>query len=128
MLSKSKIAALRPVKNTFTLIQIKKMIGKKLIVPWKGLNTPPQEVKDDAKKIKKKVVESVSQKGSKKIMLTTVCIKGVLNIINGIERSLAISMISYKEIQKYNMSDIKVVIVQYPTMSQANIKKLLISQ
>jgi len=126
MLSKSKLAALKPVKNTFTLIQIKKMIGKKLIVPWKGLNTPPQEVKDNAKKVKKKIIESLSQKGSKKIMLTTVCINGVLNIISGMERSMAISMISYKEISKHNMSDIRVVIVQYAKMSQANIKNLIL--
>lgn len=126
MLSKSKLQALKPTKNTFNLMQVKKMIGKKLIVPWKGLNIPPQELKDKAKKIKKKIIDSVSQKGTKKLVLTTVCINGVLNIINGLERSNAISMISYKEIQKLNMSDIKVVIVQYPKLSQTNIKNLIL--
>jgi hypothetical protein len=126
MLSKSKQQAVKPVKNTFTIIQVKKMIGKKLIVPWKGLNIPPQELKENAKKVAKKIVESSAQKGSKKLVLTTVCINGILNVICGLERSTAISMISYKEIDKLNTSEIRIIIIQYPKMSQANIKNLII--
>lgn len=126
MLSKSNFQFVKPMKNTFNLLQVKKMICKNLIVPWKGLNIPPQEIKAQAKTIKKKIIDSISQKGSKKIVLTTVCIKGVLNIINGLERSAAIAMISYKEIQKLDMSEINIVIIQYPKMSQTNIKNLIL--
>jgi hypothetical protein len=125
MLSKSKLHAVKPVKNTFTIIQVKKMIGKRLIVPWKGLNIPPQELKENAKKIVKKIVDSTFDKGSKKLVLTTICINGILNVICGLERSTAISMISYKEIEKLNTSEILVVIIQHPKMSQANIKKII---
>lgn len=126
MLSRSKLQAIKPVKNTFTLIQIKKMIGKKLIVPWKGLTVSPAELKEEAKKAKQKIMDSSDKKTSKKIVITTVCINGVLNIIGGLERSMAISMISYKEITKNNLSDIRVVISQYSKMSQANIKNLIL--
>jgi hypothetical protein len=126
MLSKSKLQAIKPVKNIFNLYQIKKMIGKKLIIPWKGLNTSPQELKDSSKKIKKKILDSVSQKGSKKLVITTVCLSGILHIINGLDRSTAISMISYKEIEKLSGDDIKVVVIQYSKMSQASIKNLIL--
>ena len=127
MLSASKLPAVKPIKNVFTFLQIKKMIGKKLIIPWKGLTISPQELKDNAKKMKKKIMESALQTGgNKKIVLTTVCINGVLNIVNGIDRSTAISMISYKEMQKLDMSDIKIIVVQYPQMSQAGIKNIIL--
>jgi hypothetical protein len=127
MLSKSKPQAVKPVKNTFTIIQVKKMIGKKLIVPWKGLNIPPQELKENAKKVIKKIIESSHQKGTKKLVLTTVCINGILNIIGGLERYTAISMISYKEIEKLDtLGEICVIIIQHPKISQANIKNLII--
>lgn len=126
MLSKSKPQAVKPIKNTFTILQVKKMIGKKLIVPWQGLNIPPQELKENAKKVVKKIIESSSQKGSKKLVLTTVCINGILNVICGLERSTAISMISYKEIEKLNTSEIRVVIIQHPKMSQTGIKNLIL--
>jgi hypothetical protein len=125
MLTKGKQQALKPIKNTFTIIQVKKMIGKKLIVPWKGLNTPPQELKENAKKVAKKIIESSSQ-GAKKLVITTVCINGILNVICGLERSTAISMISYKEIEKLNTSEICIIIIQHPNMSQANIKNLIL--
>ena len=126
MSAKSK-SVVKPVKNTFTLIQIKKMMGKKLIVPWKGLNTSPASLKDESKKFKKKITDSVKDPtGAKKIVITTVCINGVMNVISGLDRAVAISLFSYKELEKNSISDIKVVISQYPRMSQADIKNLIL--
>jgi hypothetical protein len=126
MLSRSKLQAIKPVKNMFNLLQIKKMLGKKLIITWKGLNIHAHELKEESKKMKKKIMEFGS-KNAKKIVITTVCLNGVLNIISGVGRAGAITMISYKEIQKLNLTDIKVVIIQYPKMSQTNIKNLILT-
>ena len=120
----------KPVRNTFTLIQIKKMLGKKLIIPWKGLNSSPAELKEEAKKSKKKIIESLKDgdkaQSSKKLVITTICINGVMNIIGGLDRAVAISLFSYKELEKNSISDIKVVISQYPRMPQVDIKNLIL--
>ena len=118
---------IKPVKNIFNLIQVKKMIGKKLIIPWKGINKPPQEINYNARKVKKKILESAKNEKFKKIILSAICLNGVLNIINGLDRCMALSMISYKEIQKNNMENMNVIILQYPKMSQKNIKNIIMN-
>ena len=47
----------KSVKNTFSLIQIKKLIGKKLILPWKGIIIT-DEIKQKSKQMKGKLLES----------------------------------------------------------------------
>ena len=117
----------KPVKNTFNIIQIKKMLGKKLIVPWKGLNNSPVALKEESRKFKKKILDSVKDPhGVKKIVITTVCLGGVMNVVSGLERAVAISMFSYKDLEDDIISDIKVVVSQYPRMSQADIKNLIL--
>jgi hypothetical protein len=115
----------KPMRNAFTLIQIKKMLGKKLIIPWKGLNVPPAELKEEAKKTKKKIIDS-HKDPTKKIIITTVCINGVLNIIGGLDRAAAISLFSYKDLENAELAETRVIISQYPRMAQADIKNLIL--
>jgi hypothetical protein len=114
------------IKNTFSIIQVKKMLGKKLIILWKGIPVASSVVKENAKKIKDSIISSNNEK-QKNIVLSCVCLNGVLNIINGSDRILAISNISYDEIKKKNISDLNITILQYPKMSQLDIKKFVSS-
>lgn len=98
------------------------MIGKKLISAWKGVLHDPKQLKVEAKKIKTKLLES---KGQKRLVITAICINGVIMVIKGYDKICAIAATSYKDIDKNNLADTKVLVVQYPKMSQNNIKLLL---
>ena len=117
--------SIKPVKNIFILLQVKKMICKRLIIQWDGLNVPPHEIKMKTNNIKTMMLKSSSKKGIKKLIMTAVCINGILNIIGSLESLMAIVSLSYKEIQKTGISDMKIVIIQYPKLSRRDIKKLI---
>ena len=90
----------KSVKNTFSLIQIKKLIGKKLILPWKGIIIT-DEIKQKSKQTKEKLLESF--KSGKKISISVMCVSGILHVIFGVDILLAIMSIPYTDIKKNNI-------------------------
>jgi uncharacterized protein YqhQ len=113
----------RSVKNTFSFVQFKKLIGKKLIIPWKGIIIS-DDIRQKAKKIKEKIKESAKTSKQKNIILSAMLINGILHIIFGIDILVAIMGISYTEIKKYNI-DSNVEVIQYPKIPKLDIQKLL---
>lgn len=94
------------VKNTFELIQFKKMIGKGLITVYKGAVAIPEEG------IKEKILSGTY----KSIAMTGFVSGGIVYIFNGVERLLALHSISYAEIKK-NDIEIDIIINQYSKLS-----------
>jgi len=117
----SKSKQKRPVRNTYDLLQIKKQIGKKLLVPWKEilLNTIG---KDTIRKIKDQII---ANDGKKMITITCISSGGVLHVIKGIEKYLAIVNISYDEIKKKRLYSTPVIIVQYMGLNKTEIRRLI---
>lgn len=112
------------IKNTFSLFQLKKLIGKKLIIIWKGILIT-DELKNKAKKTKEKLIESFKKK--KTCSLTAICINGVLHVIYGVEFLLAIMCISYIDMKKYKICECYIEISQYPKMINDEIQKMLVN-
>jgi len=108
-----------PVRNTYNLLQVKKLIGKKLLIPWKNVSIL-NETKHNAKKVKKTLMTS----RGKKLVIITSCINGVLNVIEGVEKYLAITMLSYSDIKKYKLEDLEIIVIQYPHMKINDIRKM----
>ena len=111
----------KPIKNTFTLYQVKKMIGKKLIMPWNNITISIQD-KNSSKFIKSKVLETSTKKN---IILTTMCVQGILYVIKNIDMYLAIHSISYKELEDFNCNDISVIVIQYSKMNKTEVLNLI---
>ena len=112
------------IKNNYTIYQIKKMIGKKLIILYPTINIKLM-YKNLAKENKKKILETIF-KNNKNIVLSAVCIKGIIYIISNIEYYLTINSISYKEIEQYSLNKfINIVIIQYNDMQKKDIKEIL---
>lgn len=109
------------IKNTFSVYQTKKLIGKKLIIPWKGIIIT-DEIKQKSKKTKDTLMESFKKK--KVISLTAMCISGILHIIYGIDILLAIMNISYTDIKKYNIGTCHIEILQYPKLPKSDIQTI----
>ena len=112
----------KAVRNIFPITQIKKMMGKKLIIPWKYIPITAT-LKDNIKKLKELIITASPEK-QKNIIIIGVCINGIINIIGGVDRLIAISSISYDEIKKYNLSNLNITIMQYSSISQTEIKRL----
>lgn len=117
-------------KNSFPLQQVKKMIGKKLIVPLPNLIVTIQD-KNNAKILKTKILEMFksdkSDKNVKKknLIITTVYNNGILHVFKHIDIYLAISSISYKEMSDGVGDNILVTVQQYPKLSKSELKKLV---
>lgn len=94
------------VKNTFELVQFKKMIGKGLVVPYKGANQPIDE------KIKDKILSGLV----KTIGMSGFVSSGIIYIFQGLDRLHSIHSISYAEIKKANL-EIDICIAQYSKMT-----------
>lgn len=115
------------IKNNFTIYQIKKMIGKKIIL-ISPLITADSNHKNLSKIIKSKILENISdiKLGVKNLIITTVCSNGILYVIKNIEVFLAINSISYKELDTYkNNNDINILVLQYPQMPKSEIKEII---
>jgi hypothetical protein len=98
------------VRNTFELVQFKKMIGKGLVTAYKGaVALPDQNIKD-----------KILTGNIKSIAVTGFVSSGVIYIFNGVERLLAIHSISYAEIKKYNL-EIDIVLNQYSKLESKDI-------
>lgn len=125
---------LTSTKNSFPLQQVKKMIGKKLILPLPSLIVSIQE-KNSAKLLKSKILEAYSvdksDKSKKKnLVLTTMYNNGILYVFKHIEVYLAISSISYKEMANgvggnCVGDNIIVIVQQYPKLTKMELKTLL---
>lgn len=110
------------VKNSFTIYQIKKMIGKKLIIMHPSI-TNSNQYKVLSKNIKEKILDT--NNSSKNLILTASCNNGVLNIFKNIETLLAINSISYKELEANKNIDINIVIIQHPNLTKQEVKELI---
>lgn len=109
-----------PIKNQFSLYQVKKMIGKKLIVLPPNLVMTIQD-KNNAKLLKQKIIES----GKKNLILTVMCNQGIMFLLKNIDIFMAINSISYKELENDNINNIIVNIIQYPKLTKNEIHALL---
>ena len=109
------------IKNNFTMYQMKKMIGKKLILLWSGIDITIQD-KNSARLTKTKILETTTKKN---LVITTFCNQGVLYVIRNIDIFLALSTISYKELEISKCNDVNVIIIQYPKLSKSEIKELI---
>ncbi len=98
------------VKNTFDMVQFKKMIGKGLVTMYKGAVYP--QVND----IKDKILSG----NIKSIAMTGFVSSGVIYVFNGIERLIAIHAISYADIKKHEL-EIEIIINQYSKLTPQDI-------
>ena len=126
MTIKKTIVKYNIIKNNFTICQIKKMIGKKLLSISPLIISNIQD-KNSSKNIKVKILEGLTDKSksAKNLIITTVCTNGILYVIKNIDIFLAINSISYKELETFKNNDINVVMLQYPQMSKSEIKELI---
>ncbi len=109
----------KPIRNIYPLIQVKKMIGKKLLIPWKNVSVLG-ETKDNAKKIKKTLIKNTG----KRLVLITTCVNGILNVVAGIEKYIALTTLSYSDIKKYKLENFEVLIVQHQHLKAIEIKRM----
>ncbi len=113
-------------KNVFTLQQVKKMIGKKLIVLMVNRVVTVQD-KNSAKILKAKILEQHSIEKSSKcknMIITTMYNDGILYVFKNIDIYLAIGYISYKEMVGIG-DTITVIVQQYPKLSKSDLKKIM---
>ena len=93
-------------KNTFELLQFKKMIGKGLVAVHKGI--PLTQDETESKKLREKILSGTV----KTIGMSGVINGGILYIFDGIERLIALNSITYADIKKTNL-DIDILVNQY---------------
>jgi hypothetical protein len=121
--SKEKIAF---TKNVFPLQQVKKMIGKKLIILMPNIVVTIQD-KNNAKVLKAKILEQhATDKATKckNVVITVMYNNGISYAFKHVDVYLAIGSISYKEMT--NVGDtIMVTVQQYPKLSKTELKKIL---
>lgn len=106
------------VKNTFDLVQFKKMVGKGMVKIWNGI-VDKKLVAEESKKIKDKILSG----SIKSIGMSGYINEGVLYIFDGVERLLIINTISYSDLKKASIN-VDVIINQYPKMSKEEVKSL----
>lgn len=114
----------KPVRNQFNMIQIKKMIGKKLLIPWKWIAIT-DKIKKQSQDVQKRLISLAKEKNYKTIVMTTTSINGVFIVIKGLERYMAINSTSYKTIKNYDMQNFRITLVCYPKLTQSKIKSML---
>lgn len=112
----------KSTKNTFDIVQFKKMIGKGLITVWNGLVIDKKAISEDIKKVKEKILS----KSIKSIAMTGYTNNGVLYIFSGIDRLLGINGVSYSDLKKAQLdSEIEIIINQYPKLTKEEILSLI---
>ncbi len=116
-------AKIQVIKNNFSIYQIKKMIGKKLIVIYPLIVVSIHD-KNAAKLLKTKINEQVDKK-TKNLTLNAMCNGGILYVFKNIDVYLFINSLSYKELDSGSGNNINIIINQYPKMTKAEIKKML---
>lgn len=114
-------------RNSYDICMIKKFIGKKILIPAKGVIITPK-IKEDAKMIKAHLLTNTTPHEShhRHIILHVVCISGTMHIINGYSNYLAISAISYKDIEDNSvLRSTEIKLVQLPKVSNSEMRALL---
>jgi hypothetical protein len=109
-------------RNLYDICIIKKLIGKKILIPAKGLILT-NKIKQDAKIVKQQIL---TQDSIKNIIIHVVCINGIMNIINGYHNYLALNSFSYKEVEiNDKLKKIEVKVIQLPKVSNIELKQLI---
>lgn len=113
-------------RNVYDICMIKKFIGKKILIPAKGLLITPK-IRDEAKLIKAALlVQEPQSKLPKSIIMHVICIQGTMVIVNGYSNYLAIGSISYKDIETNDaLKHTEIKLVQYPKVSNSELRILL---
>jgi hypothetical protein len=102
------------VKNSYELIQFKKMLGKQIIIPYKGY---PKINIDN-------IIREKIYKGDIKIIILFGFINnGIVNIFDGIESLFLINNLSYADIKKYDIN-MEIQINQYTNLSPTDLIKI----
>jgi hypothetical protein len=109
----------KAIKNTFDIMQFKKMTGKGLVTVWSGIVIDKKTMNEEIKKIKDKVLNG----SVKSIALTGYLNNGIIYIFSGVERLHVINSISYSELKKTQI-EIEVIINQYPKLTKEEIISL----
>lgn len=111
-------------RNTYDICMIKKFIGKKILIPAKGLLLTPK-MREDAKHIKAALLVS-DTKFPKSIIMHVVCVQGTMVIVNGYANYLAICSVSYKDIEANDtLKHTEIKLVQLPKVSNGELRILL---
>jgi hypothetical protein len=106
----TKVKKKKLVQNQFELIQFKKMIGKGLVLPYKGATSPPDS------DLKNKILS----KSVKTIAMTGFISSGIIYVFEGVDRLLAINAVSYAEIKKADL-EIDIILNQYSNLSVSDL-------
>lgn len=113
---------LNGTRNSYDICVIKKLIGKKILIPAKGM-LATSKVKSDAKAAK---TQLLSKDGCKNLVMHVVCINGTMHIINGYHNYLALSSITYKDIDMHEqLKRTEIKIVQLPKVSNVELQQLI---
>lgn len=108
-------------KNTYTLMQFKKLIGKKLVGIYSGVIVDKKNMLLESKKIKDMVMNNqVNQLG----LVGYVNESGIFYVLKGVEKLYLICNLSYSEIKKYKI-DLEINVVQYHSLTKSEINKLI---
>lgn len=102
------------VKNTYDLVQFKKMIGKGLVIPYKTANFQIDPKAQAA--IKEKIISG----SIKTIGMSGFVSSGIVHVFDGIDRLIAVHSVSYAEIKKAKL-EIEVFVNQYFNMTQLDL-------
>lgn len=108
------------IKNTFDLIQFKKMLGKGVVKIHTGVVIDKKATAEEVKKIKDRVLDG----SIKQIGMSGYVNGGICYVFNGVDRLLVINSISYQELKKNN-PDVEVVINQYGKLTKEEIAALI---
>lgn len=109
----------KAVKNTFDIVQFKKMIGKGMVKPWSGA-TDYKNTPDEIKKIKDKIVDGQIHT----IGMIGYTNNGVLYIVSGSDRLAVINSISYQELKKLGIT-VDCCIMQYAKLTKEEIQQIV---
>jgi hypothetical protein len=114
-------------RNSYDIHVIKKLIGKKILVPSKDILLT-NKIKEDAKKIKLLLLDATNlSKGTQKnIIIHVVCVNGIMYVISGYHNYLAINAITYKDIESNeHLSSLEIRLIQLPKVSSLELRQLI---
>ena len=111
--------------NIYDLCTIKRMIGKKIIIPAKEL-VLSADIRADAKHCKHILLNESFQEHHKIITIYVMTNNGIMYVINGYSYFLAINSISYKELERHpSLSNLEIKIIKVPKVSSIDVLKLI---
>lgn len=114
--SNSKKEKKKPCRNTYDVIQFKKLIGKSMIKQWTGSVVNKKTMADDCQKIRDKILSNTT----KSLSMTGYVNNGIIYIFTGVDKLSAINSISYSDIKNLSI-ELEISISQYPFMTNDEI-------